>query len=50
MYHHPQRSKQIVISGFKKSHITEAVREGKLTNVKTHSLKFLWLPTENFFD
>ena len=27
MYHHPQRSKQIVISGFRKAHVTEAVSE-----------------------
>ena len=27
MYHHLQRSKQIVISGFRKAHVTEAVSE-----------------------
>ena len=27
MYHHLKRSKQIVIPGFRKAHITEAVRE-----------------------
>ena len=52
MYHHLKRFKQIVISGFRKAHITEAVSEAisQLSYVKTYSLKFLWLPTENIFD
>ena len=51
MYHHLEGSKQIVISGFRKAHITEAIsKANQLSYVKTHLLKFIWLPTENIFD
>ena len=52
MYHHLKSSKQIVISGFTKAHITEAISKAdQLAQLCENPLAdILWLPTENIFD
>ena len=55
-YHHPQRSKQIVISGFRKAHVTEAVSEAdQLAQLCENPFAEIFqptdcLPTEIIFD
>ena len=52
MYHHLKRYKQIVISGLGRPKSPKPLAKpiSQLSYVKTHQLKFLWLPTENIFD
>ena len=52
IYHHLQRCKHIVNSGFKKAHITETVSKAdQLAQLcESQFAEIFWLPTENIFD